>query len=65
MIFELGKNKKELDVWYDWFAWRPVIAYSYDRLVRKEKCYFVWLEKIQRREWSAMGHSGYDYKVVT
>jgi hypothetical protein len=65
MIFELGKNKKEVDVWYDWFAWRPVIAYKYDAYDRNEKCYFVWLEKIQRREWGAWGESGYDYKVVT
>ena len=43
MIKTTKRKNKRLDLWHDYYAWRPIFFSD------EKKNYFIWFEKIERR----------------
>jgi hypothetical protein len=54
------KTKEKSD-WNTWFAWHPVcIEDKWESLGGNR---YVWLERVERKEYESYGGGGYDYRA--
>lgn len=49
----------DLGKWHAWFAWYPV---QLQREQHSKTDTWVWLERVERREWASVGGGGWEFR---